>query len=217
MRDTLHHIHEKIALAAQKRGKGALPCLIAAAKQQSPDHVAELIGLGVMDIGENRVQEAQAMRQAMEARGLFPRWHFIGPLQSNKASEAAALFDVVHSLDRIKIARMLSESCQKLGKVMECFVQVNIGREPQKHGADIEGLPDFIAQVRELGGLKLVGLMAVPPEHQPPAPYFALLAELATRAGLSGLSMGMSNDYETAIRLGATHIRLGTALFGPRS
>jgi pyridoxal phosphate enzyme (YggS family) len=192
------------------------PVLIAAAKTQPAERVAALIAAGVGEIGENRVQEAQAKRPAVEALGARARWHLIGPLQSNKAREAVEVFEVIHTIDRPKIAQAVAREAEALGKTIDCFVQVNIGREAQKHGLAIEALPALLACVRGLPSLRLQGLMAVPPAEVPPAPYFALLAELARREELSGLSMGMSGDFETAIRLGATHVRIGTALFGLR-
>lgn len=197
--------------------EGVSPCLIAAAKNHSAEEVAEAISLGVEDIGENRVQEAQAKRPQVEALAAPVRWHLIGPLQSNKAREAVETFDVIHTIDRHKIALALSGEVQRAGKTIDCFLQVNIGREPQKSGVSIEDAPALIDDVRTLPGLRLVGLMAVPPADVPPAPFFALLADMARRHGLRELSMGMSGDFETAIRLGATHVRIGTALFGPRS
>ena len=190
--------------------------LVAAAKNQSSERVAEAIRLGVLDIGENRVQEAEAKRPEVEAQGGKARWHLIGPLQSNKAREAVAVFDVIHTIDRLKIAEALSKACMESGRTLECFIQVNIGREDQKSGVPIEETAALVAAVRALPGLTLVGLMAVPPADEPPAPYFALLAEMARKLELPELSMGMSGDFETAIRLGATYVRIGTALFGPR-
>lgn len=192
------------------------PVLVAASKTQPAERVATLIHAGVQDIGENRVQEAMAKRPAVERHGAHARWHLIGPLQSNKAREAVGVFEVIHTIDRPKIVHAVADAAEQAGKIIECFVQVNIGREAQKHGVEIEDLQTLIASVRARPNLRLLGLMAVPPADVPPAPYFALLAELARREKLDGLSMGMSGDFEMALRLGATHVRIGTALFGPR-
>jgi pyridoxal phosphate enzyme (YggS family) len=216
MKTQLQDIRSRIEKAAAEAVRNPAVTLIAAAKGQPAERVVELLALGVSDIGENRVQEALAKQPAIAACGLPVRWHLIGPLQSNKADEAARAFDVIHSVDRPKIAHALSAACQRLGKTLSCFIQVNIGREAQKAGVLPEDLSALVAEVRRLPGLSLQGLMAVPPVDAPPAPYFALLAEMARREGLGQLSMGMSGDYESAIRLGATHIRVGTALFGPR-
>jgi pyridoxal phosphate enzyme (YggS family) len=218
MESQLLDIRSRIQSAGKRACRVAVPVhLIAAAKGQSAARIIELLRLGVSDIGENRVQEAMAKQPEVAASGLPARWHLIGPLQSNKAIDAARHFDVVHSLDRPKIANALSDACVTLEKTLTCFIQVNIGREEQKSGMSLEELPEFVRYVRALPRLELIGLMAVPPADEPPAPFFALLAELAKREGLSELSMGMSSDFETAIRLGATHVRIGTALFGPRS
>lgn len=217
MESQLQDIRLRIERAGKKADRGESPCLIAAAKGQNAQRIIQLLQLGVTDIGENRVQEAMSKQPEVAASGLPVRWHLIGPLQSNKAMDAARHFDVVHSLDRPKIAHALSDACITLGRRLPCFIQVNIGREEQKSGVSIEALPGFVRDVRALAGLELIGLMAVPPADEPPAPFFALLAELAKRECLSQLSMGMSGDFETAIRLGATHVRVGTALFGPRN
>ena len=214
---TLPDIRNRMRNAAKGRSAFNEITLLAASKTQPVEKIRVLLDAGVLDIAENRVQEAEAKASALRASHTQMRLHLIGPLQSNKAKEAAALFDVVHTIDREKIAQALADACVALGKTLDVFIQVNIGREAQKAGAAPEAVAALAAQVRALPGLRLIGLMAVPPQDQPPAPYFALLAELARREGLHGLSMGMSGDFETAIRLGATHIRLGTALFGPRA
>ncbi|MGQ0661773.1 YggS family pyridoxal phosphate-dependent enzyme, partial [Sphingosinicella sp.] len=189
--------------------------LIAVSKTQPPDAIEKLIAEGQRDFGENRVQEAQAKWPALRAAYPDLRLHLIGQLQSNKAEDAVALFDAIHSLDRPSLVAALARAMAKTGKRPDCFVQVNIGEEPQKGGCAIPDLPDLLARC-EQAGLPIVGLMALPPEETEAAPYFALLAKLARRHGLPGLSMGMSADYESAVMIGATHVRVGTALFGER-
>ncbi|MGQ3178775.1 MAG: YggS family pyridoxal phosphate-dependent enzyme, partial [Blastomonas fulva] len=165
--------------------------------------------------GENRVQEAEAKFPELRARYPDLELHMVGQLQSNKADDAVALFDVIHSLDRMSLAKALAAAMTKAGRQVPCFIQVNIGEEEQKGGCALPDLPQFLEQVRALG-LPVVGLMAVPPADVEPSPYFALLAKLARDHGLDQLSMGMSGDYETAVRIGATHVRIGSALFGAR-
>jgi uncharacterized pyridoxal phosphate-containing UPF0001 family protein len=161
------------------------------------------------------VQEAQAKWPALRAAHPGLRLHLVGQLQSNKADEAVALFDVVHSVDRASLVSALAKAGAKAGRRPDCFLQVNIGDEPQKGGCPVAGLPALVEQARA-AGLPLAGLMCLPPAEVEPAPYFALLAELARRHGVTGLSMGMSGDYEGAVMIGATHVRVGTALFGER-
>jgi hypothetical protein len=167
--------------------------------------------------GENRVQEAQA--RWTERRARFPelRLRLIGPLQSNKAADAAAFFDAIESLDRPKLAAALAEAAQKQGRCPEILIQVNTGEEPQKSGVAPPDADAFIKAARETYALPVTGLMCIPPDNEEPAMHFALLAKIAARNGLSLLSMGMSEDFETAIRFGSTHVRVGSALFGARS
>ncbi|HMG46954.1 MAG TPA: YggS family pyridoxal phosphate-dependent enzyme [Allosphingosinicella sp.] len=210
----LSEIEARIAKAAALAGrKPDDVTLVAVAKTQPAEAIEALIGEGQRDFGENRVQEAQAKWPALRARHPGIRLHLVGRLQSNKAEEAAALFDAVHSLDRPSLAAALARAMAKTGRRPDCFVQVNIGDEPQKGGCPVADLPALLEQAR---GLPVVGLMCIPPEGVEAAPYFALLAELARRHGVAGLSMGMSADFETAVMVGATHVRVGTALFGPR-
>lgn len=189
--------------------------LIAVSKTHDAPAIQPLIAAGQRVFGENRVQEAQgkwpALRQATPAIEL----HLIGQLQSNKAEEAVALFDVIHSLDRPSLLTALARAMDKAGRRVPCFVQVNIGDEAQKGGCPISELPAFLASARA-ADVPLAGLMCIPPADTEAAPFFALLAKLAADQGLAGLSMGMSGDYETAVMLGATHVRVGTALFGQR-
>jgi pyridoxal phosphate enzyme (YggS family) len=190
--------------------------LIAVSKTQAPEAILPLIAAGQRVFGENRVQEAQGKWPAL--REAYPdiALHLIGQLQSNKAEEAVELFDVIHSLDRPSLLTALAKAMDKAGRRVPCFVQVNIGDEAQKGGCALADLPAFLAAVRA-ANVPLAGLMCIPPADTEAAPFFALLAKLAADHGLTGLSMGMSGDYETAVMLGATHIRVGTALFGARA
>jgi pyridoxal phosphate enzyme (YggS family) len=189
--------------------------LIAISKTQSVEAIEALIARGQAEFGENRVQEAQARWPALRASHPDLRLHLVGQLQSNKAEEAVALFDTIHSVDRPSLVAALGKAVAKTGRTPACFVQVNIGDEPQKGGCAVAALPDLLQAARD-AGLNVVGLMALPPEGVEAAPYFALLEKLARRHGVRGLSMGMSADFETAIMCGATHVRIGTALFGER-
>ncbi|WP_422059438.1 YggS family pyridoxal phosphate-dependent enzyme [Sphingopyxis sp.] len=189
--------------------------LIAVSKTRDADAIRPLIAAGQRDFGENRVQEAAAKWPALRAEADGIMLHLIGQLQSNKAEEAVALFDAIHSLDRASLVQALAKACEKAGKQPQLFVQVNVGDEEQKGGCAVADLPALLAAAAE-AGLTIAGLMAIPPAEVEPAPYFALLDELAERHGLAGRSMGMSGDYETAVTLGATHVRVGTALFGVR-
>jgi len=189
--------------------------LIAVSKTHQADAIEPLIAAGQRVFGENRVQEAAAKWPALRAAHPDIQLHLIGQLQSNKAEEAVALFDCIHSLDRPSLLAALAKAMDKAGKRVPCFVQVNIGDEPQKGGCPISELPAFLDQVCA-SGIPLAGLMCIPPADTEAAPFFALLAKLAADHGLSGLSMGMSGDYETAVMLGATHVRVGSALFGQR-
>jgi pyridoxal phosphate enzyme (YggS family) len=187
--------------------------LIAVSKTHPAEAILPLIAAGQCDFGENRVQEAQAKWPALKRPDI--RLHLIGGLQSNKAGDAVALFDAIHSVDRPSLVEALGREMEKQKRRPDCFLQVNIGDEPQKGGCPVAELPSLIEQARE-AGLPVVGLMCIPPADVEAAPYFALLARLARRHGVSGLSMGMSGDYETAVMVGASHVRVGTALFGAR-
>ena len=191
------------------------PLLVAISKTFDADAIRPLIAAGQRHFGENRVQEAQAKWPAMMAETPGITVHLVGQLQSNKAAEAVALFDVIHSVDRPSLVTALGKAQAAAGKHPACYLQVNIGDEEQKGGCALSDLPALLAQARE-AGLNVVGLMCVPPAAVEPAPYFALLAEHAKRLGLAGLSMGMSSDYETAALLGSTVVRVGSALFGSR-
>ena len=189
--------------------------LIAVSKTRSADEIRPLLEAGHRHFGENRVQEAAT--KWPELRAAYPdiQLHLIGQLQSNKADEAVALFDCIHSLDRPSLAAALGKQMRVQGKKIPCFVQINIGDEPQKGGCPVTELPALLDAART-EDIPVSGLMCLPPADIEPAPFFALLAELAAGQGLAGLSMGMSDDFATAIMLGATHIRVGTALFGER-
>lgn len=189
--------------------------LIAVSKTHDGPAIQPLIDAGQRVFGENRVQEAQAKWPALREGHPDIELHLIGQLQSNKAEEAVALFDVIHSLDRPSLLTALAKAMDKVGRRVPCFVQVNIGDEAQKGGCPIAELPAFLEAVRA-ADVPLAGLMCIPPADTEAAPFFALLAKLAADHGLTGLSMGMSGDYETAVMLGATHVRVGTALFGSR-
>ena len=198
------------AKAAKRRAEDVT--LMAVTKQRGTQEIEALLAAGVMEFGENRVQEAAEKWPALQLARPGIRLHMIGRLQSNKAEEAVGLFDAIHSLDRPSLLDALVAAGSKAGRFPEVFIQVNIGAEEQKGGVAIDQLPSFIEQVRA-SPLPLAGLMAMPPFGQQPGPYFALLAELARRHGVTGLSMGMSSDFPTAVMLGATVIRVGSALF----
>lgn len=189
--------------------------LIAVSKTRSAQDIEPLILEGQKLFGENRVQEAADKWPALKERHPGIELHLIGQLQSNKAEEAVALFDVIHSVDRLSLVTALGKAMQKLGRAVPCFLQVNIGAEAQKGGCSVAELPDLLKTAEEQQ-IPVAGLMCLPPADVEAAPFFALLAELAARHGLPQLSMGMSDDFDTAIMLGATHIRVGTALFGER-
>jgi pyridoxal phosphate enzyme (YggS family) len=213
----LNAVRETIYHAARLAGrKPDTVILIAVSKTKSADEIEPLLVAGQRVFGENRVQEAQAKWPALREAWPDVRLHLVGQLQSNKAEEAVELFDAIHSVDRSSLIVALGRAMERQGRRPDCFVQVNIGDEEQKGGCAIDALPDLLAEARA-AGLPIAGLMAVPPADVEPAPYFALLAKFARDNGLSGLSIGMSGDYETAVTLGATHVRVGTALFGERA
>lgn len=189
--------------------------LIAVSKTQPTEAIAPLLEQGQRVFGENRVQEAQGKWPALRETWPDVELHLIGQLQSNKAEEAALLFDCIHSLDRPSLVTALGKAMAKAGRQVPCFVQVNIGAEDQKGGCPIPEVPALLEQARE-AGIPVAGLMCIPPAEIEPAPFFALLDKLARDNGLAGRSMGMSGDFETAIMQGATHVRVGTALFGER-
>lgn len=209
-------VRDNIARAARTAGRDPAGIeLIAVSKTMPAEAITPLIDAGQASFGENRVQEAAGKWPARRERAPGLRLHLVGQLQSNKAADAAQLFDAIHSVDRPSLVEALAKACDGSGRTPQLFVQVNIGDEPQKGGCAIAELPALLAQARA-AGLTIDGLMCVPPFDIEAAPFFALAAKLARDHGLAQLSMGMSADYETAVMLGATHIRIGTALFGTR-
>ncbi len=213
----LSDIRARVVQAAQDAGRDADEVtLIAVSKKQPEDRIRRVLEEGHRDFGENRVQEAQGRWPGYREEFDGIRLHIIGPLQTNKARQAMELADAIHSLDRPKLATTLARLAQELGHCPDLFVQVNTGEEPQKAGILPSEADAFLADCRGLE-LPVVGLMCLPPIDEEPALHFALLAKIADRNGLAGLSMGMSADFETAISLGATHIRVGSAIFGERS
>lgn len=212
----LEHVRARIASAAKIAGRKASDVtLIAISKTKSAGAILDLIAQGQCVFGENRVQESQEKWPAIRAAHPEVALHLVGQLQSNKAEEAIALFDCIHSLDRPSLVTALAKAQDKLGKRVPCFVQVNIGAEEQKGGCAVADVPELLQKARD-GGIEVIGLMCVPPADIEPAPFFALLDKLADDHGLTQLSMGMSDDLEIAVQLGATIVRVGSALFGSR-
>lgn len=208
----------RIAAAARAAGRDpAGVVLTAVSKTQPPEAIDAALATGQRVFGENRVQEGQGRWIPRDPTGSGLELRLIGPLQSNKAPDAVALFDVIETLDRDKLARALAEAVQKTGRSPRLLIQVNTGAEPQKAGVLPEEADALIARARDDYGLTVEGLMAIPPAHEAPDDHFALLARIAAHNGLPALSMGMSGDFEAAIRHGATHVRVGTALFGERT
>jgi pyridoxal phosphate enzyme (YggS family) len=215
--DRLAEVRQHIAAAARAAGRDpASVTLVAVSKTHGADRVRELLDAGQRVFGENRVQEAEEKFPALKAAYPDLALHLIGPLQTNKAREAVALFDAIESVDRERLAATLAKEMTRSGRRPDCYIQVNTGDEPQKAGVLPAELDAFVASCRDSHKLPIVGLMCIPPVDEEPALHFALLAKMAARNGLARISMGMSADYETAIRLGATHVRVGTALFGHR-
>ena len=210
-------IHARMARAAALAGRKAeAVTLVAIAKTKPAEEIQPLIDEGQRVFGENRVQEAQAKWPALIEAQPDIRLHLVGQLQSNKAEDAVRLFDAIHSLDRASLLTALARAMDRTGRRVPLFVQVNIGGEAQKGGCAIAEVPALLAQARA-ADLPLAGLMCVPPAGIEAAPFFALLGKIAADNGLTGLSMGMSDDFETAVMLGATHVRVGIALFGSRA
>ena len=214
----LADVRKRMAVAAQAAGRDpAAVTLIAVSKFQPDASVEAALAAGQRAFGENYVQEAQARWPALRQRWPDIELHLIGGLQSNKAAEAVALFDVLQTLDRPKLARAVAKEMARQDRRPRLFVQVNTGEEPQKAGVAPRDLPALLTLCRGELGLEIDGLMAIPPEDEDVALHAALLAKLAAREGVAGMSVGMSGDYETAIRFGATHVRIGTGVFGTRS
>ena len=211
MSDTVLRWHEILGKVAGRAH------LVAVSKAFSGVAVEPVISAGQRIFGENRVQEATLKWPALRLRHPALELHLIGPLQSNKVAEAVSLFDVIQTVDRPKIAEALAKEMKKQGRALRCFVQVNIGHEPQKTGVDPDGLDVFLGQCSQGFGLNVVGLMCIPPAESDPKPYFRAMAQMARRNGLQELSMGMSGDFKAAIAEGATYVRVGSAIFGGRS
>ncbi|KJC44056.1 alanine racemase [Bradyrhizobium sp. LTSP885] len=210
-------VEQEIARACKEaRRDRATVTLIAVSKTFDADAILPVISVGQRTFGENRVQEAKGKWPALMQSHPGLLLHLIGPLQSNKAKEAVALFDAVHSVDRVSICEALAKEIKSQGKQPQLFVQINTGEEPQKAGVAPQDADAFLAACRETYGLTISGLMCIPPVDQAPAPHFALTAKIAARNGLTNLSMGMSADFAVAIEMGATHVRVGSAIFGAR-
>jgi PLP dependent protein len=210
-------VRQEIALAAEAaERKPSSVKLVAVTKTVAPPEIAKAIAAGQLCFGENRVQEALAKWPALRERHAGIELHLIGPLQTNKVREAVPLFDVIETVDRPKLARALAEEMMRVSKRPALFVQVNTGEEPQKAGIVPGEAEAFIALCRETFGLTIEGLMCIPPVDEEPAMHFALLAKIAEKVGVKELSMGMSGDFTRAIAFGATYVRIGTAIFGPR-
>lgn len=213
---SLDRIRRSIAEAARAAGRDPADItLVAVSKMQPESRVLPVLEAGQRVFGENRVQEAQSRWGALAPRFPGTELHIIGPLQTNKARAAMEIAHAIHSLDRPRLAETLARLAQELGRCPELFVQVNTGEEPQKAGVLPAETDDFVARCRDLD-LPVVGLMCIPPAEEDPAPHFDMLREMAARNGLAGLSMGMSGDFEAAIARGATHVRVGSAIFGAR-
>ena len=214
----LAKVRDQIARACAEAGRDPTSVmLVAISKTFDADTIEPVIAAGQRVFGENRVQEAKAKWPALKQRHGGIELHLVGSLQSNKAKEAVALFDAIHSVDRPSLAEALAKEIARQGRSPTLFVEVNTGAEPQKAGVLPEETDAFLKACRERYGLTIAGLMCLPPAHEPPAPHFALTAKIARRNGLSLLSMGMSADFPLAIEFGATHVRVGTAIFGERA
>ena len=215
--DRLADVRDALASAAREAARDASEItLVAVSKTVEAARIEPVLAAGHRHFGENRVQEAQSKWPALKERYPDTVLHLIGPLQTNKVRDAVALFDVIHSLDRPKLAGALAKEFARGGLARDCFVQVNTGEEPQKAGVLPAEADGFISECREVHGLPVIGLMCIPPADENPATHFALLHDMARRNGLAALSMGMSADYESAIAQGATHVRVGSAIFGAR-
>jgi hypothetical protein len=215
--ENLAAVRARLSAAIQKAGRreGDVT-LVAVSKTQPVAAVRAALVAGQREFGENRIQEAIAKFTALRAEFSDLRLHLIGPLQTNKAVDAVRMFDVIQSLDRPKLAAVLASAMSKLQRRPDCYIQVNTGEEPQKAGIAPSLFDPFLVECRDRYKLPIVGLMCIPPAHEPPGPHFAQLRDLARRHGLTQLSMGMSSDFETAIAFGATAVRVGTAIFGAR-
>jgi len=209
---------ETIANAAQEAGRAADAVALCAVSKTFPaEAIAPVIDIGQKIFGENRVQEAEGKWPALKAGNTDIELHLIGPLQTNKARNAVALFDVIQTLDRPKLAQSLAKEMDKAARRVPCYIQINTGEEPQKAGISPRDADAFVKACRDDYELDIAGLMCIPPQNEEASPHFALLADIAARNGLAGLSMGMSADYPLAIEFGATIVRVGSAIFGPRA
>lgn len=215
--ERLSSIRARIAKAGAQVGRDTSGVtLIAVSKTFGAEDIAPVLATGHRDFGENRVQEARAKWPFMKEQFPDVRLHLIGPLQSNKARDALKTFDAIHSLDRESLAEALAAEMSRMGVRTSLFVQVNTGLEPQKSGLFPKDAPGFVRRLREVHGLSPHGLMCIPPEADDPGPHFAMLRQIAKDCELPLLSMGMSSDFEVAVKLGATHVRVGSAIFGAR-
>jgi pyridoxal phosphate enzyme (YggS family) len=217
LQERLDDVRARIATAEREAGRaeGSVQ-LVAVSKTFDADQIRPAIDAGQRIFGENRVQESQGKWPGLKAETSGIELHLIGPLQSNKAAEAVALFDVIETVDREKIARALAVEMKRQGKSPRLYVQVNTGLEPQKAGIAPDDTPSFVSLCRDELGLSIDGLMCIPPADENPGPHFALLAKLAKASGVEKLSMGMSGDYQVAVAFGATSVRVGSAIFGTR-
>lgn len=219
IRSALNSIRSRITHAIQRRNQPALQrevTLVAVSKQQPLDRIEAALAAGHQHFGENRVQEAYEKWPALKQRFSPITLHLIGPLQTNKVEEAVALFDVIESVDRPKLAEALAKELARTGRTLSLYIQINTGEEEQKSGILPQDAAHFIRYCRDELALPINGLMCIPPAHEPPAPHFALLRSLAEHHGIPHISMGMSGDFETAVMLGSTEVRVGQALFGER-
>ena len=215
--EALNDVKTRVAKTARDHGRNTADVtVIAVTKTYGAERILPVIQSGHRDFGENRVQEAEEKWPSLKAETPDLRLHLIGALQTNKVEQAVALFDVIHSLDRPKLAEKLAAEMRAQNRELPCFIQVNTGREAQKAGLDPADVEAFVRECRETWKLNILGLMCIPPVNEEPSLHFAFLRELATRNGLSQLSMGMSDDYEMAVTFGATYVRVGSAIFGPR-
>jgi hypothetical protein len=215
--ERLQAVKDEIERACREAGRASdSVTLVAISKTFGAEAIRPVLAAGQRVFGENRVQEAKAKWPELRAELSGVELHLVGPLQSNKAKEAVALFDAIHTVDRPKIAQALAEEIAKQGRRPKLFVEINTGAEPQKAGVLPEAADDFIGECRNKYGLVVEGLMCIPPLQEAPAPHFALTAKIAKRNGLALLSMGMSADFASAIAFGATHVRVGSAIFGAR-
>jgi hypothetical protein len=215
--ENISAVQHRIAQAAKRVGRNPVTVsLVAVSKKQSEASVRIALESGQRIFAENRVQEAQTKWPHLKTQYPDIQLHLIGPLQTNKVADAVALFDVIETVDRPKLASKLADEMTTQGRHLPCFIQVNTGEEPQKAGISPLETKDFVANCQAHHGLNVAGLMCIPPQDEEPALHFAFLRELAKRTSMTGLSMGMSADFEIAIEMGATHVRLGTAIFGDR-